>query len=164
MSDLDTARSHPEDLLWDNLEAVHAGMLGVTNGGSAFQPMAHHTDRDGRRLWFITKRDTDLFQEAHTGAPAQFCVISKSQTFHASLLGTLTERHDPAMLEELWNPVVAAWFTGKDDPNLGMLVLDLATAAIWASAGTLGFVWETAKANLTDSTPDLGVHNEIVFA
>ena len=165
MSDLDTARSNPEELLWDNLENVHAGLLGLEDSRAPMQPMAHHVDRAGRRLWFLTRRETDFYQELRSGSAAQFCVISKGQDFHASILGTISERQDPAMLEEIWNPVVSAWFTGKDDPELKMLAFELKSAAIWASTGGgLAFAWETAKANLTGGTPDLGVHNEIVFA
>ncbi len=165
MSDLEMARSKPEELLWKNLEAVHAGMLGIESSHQHMQPMAHFTDHAGRRLWFLTKRDTHLFQDLNGSARAHFCLISKDQDFHACLMGDLAERDDPAMLDRVWGPTAKAWFTGKDDPNLALLEFKLRDAAIWASTGSsIVYAWETVKAGLTGGTPDVGVHNEIAFA
>lgn len=165
MSDLDLARTDPEKLLWRELEKLHAGMLGVEGSGQHLQPMAHHVDREGRRLWFLTKRDTDFVQALHPGAKAHFAVIAKAQDFHACMSGLLRVRDDRAKLDEIWSAVSAAWFEGgKDDPELTMLALDLESAAIWAStANTLAFAWEIAKANATESMPDVGVRNEVEF-
>jgi len=45
---------------------------------------------------------------------------------------------DPAVIERLWNPFVAAWFEGKDDPKLALLRLDPESAKIWLNATPLG--------------------------
>jgi general stress protein 26 len=165
MSDLKAARENPEELLWDNLEAVTAGMLGVEGGPRHMQPMAHFADRENRRLWFLTRRETELYESLRSGAQAHFCLISKSQDFHACLDGEISERFDRERLDQIWGPIVSAWFDGKDDPQLKMLALDLKSAGIWASTGSaLAFFWETAKANLDgDKTPDVGVHRELAF-
>ncbi len=166
MSDLKMAQNDPEALLWRELGKVHAGMLGVEGSGQHLQPMAHHVDPEGRTLWFLTKRDTDLVQALHPDAKAHFAVIAKDQDFHACMSGPIGVRHDRAKLDEIWSPVSAAWFDGgKDDPDLVMLALDLRSAGIWASTGsTLAFAWQIAKANATGDTPDVGVHNVVEFA
>ncbi len=167
MSDLEQARTDPETLLWKELDKLHAGMLGVEGSGQHLQPMAHHADREGRRIWFLTKRDTDLVQALHPGAKAHFTIVSKAQDFHACMSGLLSVRDDRAMLDRIWSPVSAAWYPGgKDDPDLAMLALDLSSAAIWAStANTLAFAWEIAKANASaEKLPDVGVRNEVEFA
>jgi general stress protein 26 len=164
MSDLDMARNEPEKLLWKQLDSVHAGLLGIQGSGQLLQPMAHFADRDGRRLWFLTKRGTDLFQAVRPGARAEFAVISKAQDFHASMEGPIAENADRAMLDRAWNPVSSSWFKGKDDPELVMLALRLERAAIWASTGsTLAFAWEIAKANVTEGEPHVGVRTEVDF-
>lgn len=167
MSDLDLARKDPEALLWRELEKAHAGMLGVEGSGQHMQPMAHHVDREGRRLWFLTKRETDLVQALHPGAKAGFVLISKAHDFHASMSGPIEVRDDRAKLDEIWSRNSAAWYEGgKDDPSLTMLALDLRSAAIWAStANTLAYAWEIAKANVvTEAVPDVGVRNDVEFA
>lgn len=165
MSDMKTAETSPAELLWEKLGEVHAGMLGIEGSGQHMQPMAHHLDREGRRLWFFTKRDTDLYQALTAGATAHFTIVSKAQDFHACMAGTLVERHDRAKLDELWNPNVAAWFDGPDDPDLKMLALELRDAALWSStSSSLAYLWETAKANVSDARPNVGVHNVVNFA
>jgi general stress protein 26 len=165
MSDLARARTEPEALLWTELEGVRAGMLGVEGSSDHMQPMAHHVDRAGGRLWFLTKRDTELAEHVATGARAHFVIISKSHDFHACMSGTIAEDHNEAFLDKLWNPVVASWYEqGRDDPQLMMLAMTLEDADIWAStSSSLAFAWEVAKANLTQSTPDVGVRNHVSF-
>lgn len=164
MSDLKKAERDPQELLWDELDDVHAGLLGLIGSDQHLQPMAHHVDRGGKRLWFLTRRDSDLVGELTPGAKARFAIVSKKQDFHASIRGTLSERHDSGKLDDIWNRVAGSWFDGKDDPQLVMLAFDPIDAGLWASTGSsVAFAWEIAKANLSDAKPDVGVRSEVVF-
>ena len=164
MADRKLARTDPKALLWKELGAVRAGMLGVVGSGQHMQPMAHHVDEAGGRIWFLTSRGTDLFRAVGPGSTAHFCVILKDQDVHACLSGPLTAEMDPARLDAMWTPFNAAWFEGRDDPDLAMLALTLKSAAIWASTdSTARFAYEIARANLTDEAPDVGVHNVVEF-
>jgi general stress protein 26 len=87
MPDLKAARLAPEALLWRALDAVHAGMLGIEGSGQHIQPMANFTDQKGRRLWFLTKLESDLFQAVGQGCTAHFTITAKAQDFHACLRG-----------------------------------------------------------------------------
>ncbi|CAN5764107.1 pyridoxamine 5'-phosphate oxidase family protein [soil metagenome] len=167
MSDLDLARRDPEQLLWQQLGEAHAGMLGLEGSGQHLQPMAHFADKAGRRLWFLTKRDSDLFQSLEESARAHFVIISKAHDFHSCMTGPIHEEANGAFLDEIWNSHAAAWFEGgKDDPDLVMVALDLQHARIWASTkNTLAYAWEIAKANaMEETTPDVGVRAEVNFA
>jgi general stress protein 26 len=167
MSDLDLARSDPEKLLWQELEAVHAGMLGVEGSGQHLQPMAHQIDRERRRLWFLTKRGADLVDAVKPGAHAHFAIVSKNHDFHACMSGPIREELDRAFLDKVWSAPVAAWYEGgKDDPQLVMLALDLQHARIWANTkSTLAYAWEVAKANVADQkTPHVGVRADVDFS
>ncbi|MGP3695929.1 pyridoxamine 5'-phosphate oxidase family protein [Rhodobacter sp. NSM] len=165
MADKKLAQTDPKAVLWKELEKAHAGMLGVEGSGQHMQPMSHHCDEAAGKLWFLTKRSTDLFKAVGPASKAHFCVISKDQDFHACLSGSLVAEGDRSRLDEMWNPVVAAWFEGKDDPDLVMLSLRLGSAAIWASTSSSArFAYEIAKATMTESDPDVGVHNVVEFA
>ena len=165
MSDTDLAQTDPKKLLWKELEDTRAGMLGIVGSGQHFQPMSHHADEAGRKLWFLTKRSTDLFKAIGPGSTAHFVLVAKGQDFHACMSGPITEEMDRAKLDEMWNPIVGAWFEGKDDPDLAMIVVTLDSAALWASTSSSArFAYEIAKANMTDSDPDVGVHNVVNFA
>lgn len=166
MADLTLARKDPETLLWRYLEDVRAGMLGIEGSRDHLQPMTHHCDLTRRTLWFLTRRDSDLFGQVTAGSRAHFVIISKDQDFHACLCGALAEQRDEDVLAEMWGSVAASWYEGgRDDPQLAMLALRLDHAAIWAStSSSLVFAWEVAKANVMGGAPDIGVRNEVVFA
>lgn len=164
MSDLDLARTQPARQLWDELGDVHAGMLGVVNSGDHMQPMAPQLDPESNTIWFFTRRDSDLLKSVGHGAQAHFCVVGKNHDFHGCMIGVLRENKTDAKIEQFWSPVVAAWYSGKDDPNMTMMEFQLDNAMIWASVGNpITFGWEIAKANLSDSEPHVGVTAKIEF-
>lgn len=161
------ARETPAEQLWEEIEGVHAGMLGLVGSEMHMQPMAPFVDRQTHTIWFFTKTDSELVTALRPGSRAHFCVVGKKHDYHACLSGRLVETKDPAKIDEYWNSVVAAWYEGgKSDPTLTMIALSLDDAEIWASTGsTLKFGWEIAKANLSpEKTPDVGVHRQIRFA
>ena len=155
MSSLRQARENPKEQLFDEIDKIHAGMLGVEGTHMHMQPMAPQLDRQTNTVGFFT------------GARAHFCVVGKDHDYHACLAGRLEVRKDPVKIDEYWSSVVEAWFDhGKDDPKLTMLALHLDDAEIWASTGSsLKFGWEIAKANFNpDEEPDVGVKTRVTFS
>ncbi|MDR6758863.1 general stress protein 26 [Mycoplana sp. BE70] len=168
MTSLTRARENPREQLFDEIDRIAAGMLGLERVRMHPQPMAPHLDRETNTIWFFTKTDTDLAEAigGGNGERGIFCVVGKDHDYHASLAGRITVEKDLAKINEFWNSVVEAWYDhGMDDPRLTMLALRLDDAAIWASTGsTLKFGWEIAKANFSaDEEPDVGVRAHVVF-
>lgn len=166
MSNLTRARENPKEQLFDEIDRIHAGMLGIEGSHMHMQPMAPQLDRQNSTIWFFTKTDTQIAEAAATGPHAHFCVVGKDHDYHACVAGRLSVRKDPAKIDEYWSSVVEAWFDGgKDDPSLTMLALEMDDAEIWASTGSsLKFGWEIAKANLSgDEEPDVGVKTRVTF-
>jgi general stress protein 26 len=167
MASFNEAREHPARQLWDQVNDIHAGMLGVDGVDMHMQPMAPHADPKTNTIWFYTKSDAQIVRAIRPGTRAHFCVVGKEHDYHACLAGKIEVRQDPSKIEEYWNSVVAAWYEdGKKDPNLTMLALHVDDAEIWVSTGSkLKFGWEIAKANLDDEKmPDVGVRQHLHFA
>lgn len=165
MVNLDETRSAPVEQLWDQLNSVHAGMLGVEGSGQHMQPMAPQVDRDANRIWFYSRKDSDLIKAAGEGAKAHFCIVGERHDYHACMSGELVENADQKKIDAFWSPIIAAWYDGgKSDPNLTLLEFRLKNAAVWASsANPVKFGWEIAKANLSSGEPDLGARANIQF-
>lgn len=165
MADLKQAKSDPKTQLFDEIDDIHAGMLGVEGSGLHMQPMAPQLDRDTNTIWFFARRDAEIVEAIKPGAHAHFCVVGNNHDYHACIAGPISVDLNTAKRDEYWNSVVEAWFEGgKDDPALIMLALKMADAKIWASTdSTLKFGWEIAKANMTDDEPDVGVTQQIRF-
>ncbi len=165
MSDLELAKSNPKKQLFDQIEKVSAGMLGLEDSPQHFQPMAPQVDRVGNRIWFFSKKSSDLVKSLGGGRKAHFVVVGSGHDYHACIGGTLQENRDPDKIKEYWSSIVAAWFDGKDDPDMTLLEFTPNNAAVWASlANPVVFAWEIAKANVTGNEPDAGVKTEVQFA
>lgn len=149
---------------WDRLDDVNAGMLNVAEGRPI--PMSHYADRDGGSLWFITARGTDLEAALRGGAkPGRYIVASGSGQIYANVEGELSLSMDKAKLDELWNAVADAWFEGgESDPDVQLVKFTLREAEVWATPGNLGFLYQIAKAQVTDEKPDMGEHGTLKFA
>lgn len=153
-----------ERRLWNEIENHQVGMLGVVGGEAHhLQPMTAFVESGAKRLWFFTRRDTDLVREIGPGHQAMF--VLQQRDFRACIGGRLSVRHDRNRMDRYWNAVVAAWYPeGKDDPALTLLSLDCDDAQVWVSeAGPMRFAWEIAKANATGHAPDLGARAEVRF-
>lgn len=166
MADVEKTKQDPVGQLWEQLGEIHAGMLGVEGSAQHMQPMAPQLDPKAKTIWFFTKKSSDLVRAVGTGNRGQFCIVGKDHDYHACLSGTIKQNTSQEKVDELWSPVTNAWFeNGKDDPELALLEMTLYDAAIWASSSSaLTFGWEIAKANITDSEPDIGVRTLINFA
>lgn len=166
MADTDRTKTDATGQLYDEMDGVKAGMLGIEGSGQHMQPMAHYTDRDAGVLWFITASDTDLVRALNGPQKAHFCVVGKGQDFYACLSGPLSVSHDEAKLDELWNAVAAAWFEGgRENAKVTLLRMDLAEASVWSTtSSTIAFALEIARSNMNDAhTPDVGEHKIIDF-
>ncbi|MEE4211785.1 MAG: pyridoxamine 5'-phosphate oxidase family protein [Parvularcula sp.] len=167
MVDLNETRNHPQKQFFEELEKARAGMLHLQGSQLHSQPMSAQTRDGGKSVYFFAKTDSELFEEMKKGHDmAHLVVVGKDHDYHACAVGHIRENKDPALVDELWNPMVAAWYEGgKEDPTMTLLELDLENGRVWGSTdNSLRFGWETAKANLVEEeTPDVGVQTDVTF-
>lgn len=153
----------PNDF-WSRIDDINAGMLGPEGGRPV--PMSHYPDPENNALWFITARNTHIAEALADGPKAMRYVLAcGTGKLYASIDGTASISHDREKLEEFWNAVASAWFEeDENDPDVVLVRLDLTEAEVWATDGGLAFLYEVAKANLTDTKPDMGTHGTLRFA
>jgi general stress protein 26 len=151
--------------LFDRLAALRAGMLGVAGRDARMRPMTHFADAEKARLHFLTSRGSALATEVGQGSLAHYCLVDEGEGYYAWMSGTLSPSGDASTVDELWSPMAAAWFTGRDDPDILLLTMPLREAEIWTSTdSTLHFGFEIARANLDPGhEPDVGSHEVIRF-
>ncbi len=132
----------PQELearFWKSLKSDRTLMLGldgVEDGHS--RPMTAQFEGDaGGPIWFFTANDNAVVKKLGNGHRAIAAFASKDHELFASIKGNLSVDTDRAVVERLWNPFVAAWYEGKDDPKLALLRLDAEHAEIWLNASSL---------------------------
>lgn len=153
-----------QQVFWKRLGGINAGMLG-TSKAQNFVPMSHYADPEAGALWFITAEGTDLNAAAASGPVDAIHIIGDaSGKLWARIEGQLEQSQDRAKLDEIWSAVASAWFEeGEEDPDLRLLKLTLTGAEVWSTTGSLGFLYQVAKANLTGKKPDMGEHFILSF-
>ncbi|OWU83681.1 general stress protein [Oceanicola sp. 22II-s10i] len=151
-----------KDTFWDRMDDVRAGMLHTAP--DRVVPMSHYVDEDRGVMWFITAAGTDAFEAAKANQAVHYVVAEAGAKIYAKVDGTLSVSDDKAKLDELWSPIAAAWFEdGKNDPDVRLVMFKPSKAEVWLTDGAAGFLYEIAKANLTEQKPDMGEHGVVRF-
>jgi len=126
-----------EARFWKHLDDDRTLMLGAK--GIAPRPMTAIAENDRAPLWFFTSTDTDLGKATDSASviDATASFAAKDHDVFATVTGPLVADHDRAVIDRLWNPFIAAWFEGKDDPKLRLLRMDATEAHVWLNENSL---------------------------
>ncbi len=133
-------------------------------GRHVSRPMALQDVEFDGDLWFFTYADADLITQITVHPQVNVSFSDGKQHAWVSVSGTAQRVDDRAKAEELWNPVLKAWFPdGLETPNLTLVKVTGETAEYWESAHSSRVVTMLgmAKAAVTGRTPDAG-ENETV--
>jgi general stress protein 26 len=124
---------------WKSLKSDRTALVGLVGieGGRAQPLTAQIEDDDGGPIWFFTSSESDLVDALKTQSQATLHFASKGHDLFASVEGDLAVDTDRATIERLWNPFVAAWFEGKDDPKIRLLRFDPGHGQIWLNENSL---------------------------
>jgi len=126
--------------------------LGTTGPRSV--PMARQEVDAGAELWFITARDTDhvraVQQEPHV------VLTFSSRDAWVAATGQAEVVDDEDKLAELWNTFAEARRPGgPEDPQAGLLRVDIEPAEYWGTpGGRIASLISFAKTKLTGDTYD----------
>jgi general stress protein 26 len=131
----------PQDIeakFWKALKDDRTVMLGTPSldDGHA-RPMTAQFENDQGPIWFFTSKDNRLVQGLPAANRALCTFASKDNEVFACVHGILQVEGDRAVVERLWNPFVAAWYEGKDDPKLALLRLNPEHGEVWLNESSV---------------------------
>jgi general stress protein 26 len=130
-----------EAKFWKALKSDRTMMLGLdgVEDGHA-RPMTAQAEEDRAPIWFFTSTDNGIVEKLRSGGHGRAIATfaSKGHDLFATLSGRLQVDTNPAVVDRLWNPYVAAWYPGgKTDPKLALLRLDAEQAEVWIDANSM---------------------------
>ena len=104
-------------------------------------------DEDGN-AWFFTNEFSEKIQEVSKDNTVYLIYSHPGKNVYVSVKGTCTVILDKKRTEELWNPLLKAWFPGgKDDPKLCLVKVVTEEANYWNSnSGSMGVYFKMLKA------------------
>ncbi len=120
------------------------------------RPMTPQQVTDGGDVWFFidaTSEHADLIRNEKRVNLA----FSDGSTW-LSVAGHGDVRQDRDKVEELWNPMVEAWFPdGKDSPSVALLFVESDSAEYWDTpGGRVASALAFAKAKVKGDRPAVG--------
>jgi general stress protein 26 len=152
-----------EEKFWKELKSSPFLMLGVEGArDGATQPMTANfedQDRDAGVLWIFTAKDHDFTRAMGQSNRALASYSAKGHDLFASLRGRLQIVNDRATIDRLWNPVVAEWYEGKEDPKLALVRFEVDDAKIWLS-DVQGFLKPTLN-KMLGRKPEAGMDEKV---
>jgi general stress protein 26 len=160
--------SEARKVLWEKIKEVRPGMLTTVeqDGSMRSRPMWTLGDEFDGNLWFFTADDAPKVDELKRNPQVCISYAAPDKDLFLSVSGSAELVRDKAKAKEFWNPYAEAWFPeGLDDPNLGLLRVEVAQAEYWEDNKPK--VIQFAQALLTAVTgkqPDWGENKTIDFS
>lgn len=116
-------------------------------------------------LWFFTSDRTHKIEEIIKDNRVNVSYSKPDDNVYVSVSGGADLVRDRAKIEELWNPILKAWFPeGLDDPTLCLLKVSVEQAEYWDSpSSTLVQLYGFVKALATGKAADGGENEKISF-
>jgi len=121
------------------------------------------TDSEGR-MWFFVSEQTPFVRDLLNNPQVNISFTEPGDSLYVSVCGHAELVKDRSKAEELWNPLVKAWFPGGlDDPQLALIKVSLQSAEYWdVNSSKMTQFFEMAKAAITGDRPkDLGEHGRV---
>src|SRR3954463_2099466 len=123
------------------IKGIKVAMLTTQDDDGTFRsrPMATQDEEFDGTLWFFTQIDSHKVTEIDRQHQVNLSYADSGDNRYVSISGLATLVRDRAKIDELWSPVLKAWFPdGKDDPNIALLRVDVQKAEYWdAPSSTL---------------------------
>ncbi|MFB9236244.1 pyridoxamine 5'-phosphate oxidase family protein [Plantactinospora siamensis] len=166
MSDQKTdadARSKVTELIRDARICMLTTM--TTDGRHVSRPMGLQEAEFDGDLWFFADADSDKVRQIEANPQVNVAFANQKNNAWVSISGTAEQAYERAKAEQLWNPLMKAWFPdGLETPSLTLLRVHATSAEYWDSPNgkvvtLLGF----AKAALTGDRPSAGDNQEVTF-
>lgn len=127
-----------EEKLWNALASdrtVMLGLDGVEDGHS--RPMTAMVEGQHGPIWFFVGKPNAVVDNLSSSRRAIAAFSAKGHELFASIHGSLSVDQDREVIDRLWNPFIAAWFDGKDDPKLVLLRFDPEHAEVWLNESNM---------------------------
>ena len=159
---------HHEDFkkVRELIEEIDVCMFVTQNGVKVkSRPFStNKVDEDGN-IWFLTNRDSDTIEELAKSFQVNLAYAKPGSHSYLSVSGNAFMVEDQETINELWSPIMKAWFPeGKESDNVVALRVEPHGAAYWdASGNRLVEMFKIGKAILTGNRYDSAETNQMAL-
>ncbi len=151
-----------KEKFWKIISKIKTGMLTTTTpeGKLHSRPMQLVQDDYDGTLWFFTGMPSDKTTEVEQGSSV--CVTFSDDDRYVALYGEGHLTRDQKKIDELWNPMVSAWFPeGKESQRCALIEIKINHGELWdGDINPAEFIYEMGKAKIKNERPDIGEHRQ----
>ena len=141
MFDKESPEAKLREKFWDSVKADRTVMLGLKGvEDDRTRPMTAMIDEgadgdDRGTIYFFGSKTDGIGQDLQHSTRAVAAFSSKGHDVFAHIHGTLSPSDDRAVIDRLWNPIIASWYKdGQDDPDLQLIRFDATKADVWEAS------------------------------
>jgi general stress protein 26 len=154
--------------LRSKIKSIRFCMLTTVNDDLSLssRPMTQQALDDDATLWFFTSNDSELVQNLLLHPKVNVSFAEPSDDVYVSITGDAGLVKDREKAEQLWNPMVSAWYPlGVNDPHLVLIKIQIHSAEYWDShTNKMTHIFSIAKAVITGEQPkNVGEHEKLQF-
>lgn len=116
------------------------------DGSLRSRPMAAQQTEEDVDLWFFSYGGSPKAQEVRRDDRVNVSFAANDENRWISVSGRAKIVRDQAKMDELWKPILKAWFPkGLDEPDLALIKVEVEQAEYWDSSSSkmvqvVGFV------------------------
>jgi general stress protein 26 len=149
--------------VWDIIDKVGTCMLTTHFAwGLRARPLEARPDRQAGLIWFVTDLRSNKEQEIEAEHDVCLVFTDAADKAYLSITGRAEVRRDHAKVAAIWKATDRAWWSGPDDPNVGVLCVRPLVAELWdGPSSTAATVFEFVKSALTGGEPNLGENRKV---
>lgn len=127
------------------------------------RPMGTSGIDDDGTIWFFSPKDSDKNRQIKQDHAVYVMYMNAAKNHYLTLSGTANIVVDKAKIDELWSPMMKAWFEqGKDDPNISLLKVTPTDGHYWDTKnGKLVSMLKIAAAAVTGKQMDGGIEGDL---
>lgn len=122
------------------IKGINIAMLTTVadDGTLRSRPMGTQEREFDGTLWFFTSADTPKVDEVHKEHEVNVAYADAAHHRYVSVSGKAALVRDRKQIQELWKPILKAWFPkGLEDPQLALLRVDVAKAEYWDASSSM---------------------------
>lgn len=129
------------------------------------RPMGTQKMEFDGNLWFFTDRTSPKVTEIQMNHQVNVAYAHPGKSTYVSVRGEASIVESQGKMQELWNPLLKAWFPdGLNDPALTLIKVEVGTVEYWDTPnGKLVTAISFVKSILTGEEADLGENETVRF-
>ena len=127
------------------------------------RPMTTQEVDDQGNFWFFSSKISHKNYEIRSDARVQLLFANTSESEYLTVYGTASIVDDRKKIDELWSPMVKAWFQqGKDDPDLTLIKVKPESAYYWEpKQNKMVTLFKMAASAVSGKQMDIGKQGKI---